>query len=87
MLTFGHVAGFTDVPNRGPGTVGYVPATDVVLCFNMYSDMARQAADSRIYGGIHIAADNDDGLTLGSAIGQVVWAKVSSLSRPRGEYT
>jgi hypothetical protein len=81
-----HVPGFTDVPNQGPETVGYVPATHVVLCFNTYSAMAKQAADSRVYGGIHIAPDNDDGLKLGNAIGQAVWARVSSLRRAVGEW-
>lgn len=33
----GFVAGVTDVPNRGPRTVGFSPAQDVVMCWEVGS--------------------------------------------------
>ena len=76
-----YVKGYTDIPNKGFNTIGYAPATDVVLCYKTYTEMAQQAADSRIYGGIHIKPDNDDGLKLGRYIGNKVWDKIMSLKR------
>lgn len=31
----GYVAGVTDTPNRGPKTVGYFPAKNVVMCWEV----------------------------------------------------
>jgi len=76
-----YVKGYTDVPNKGFNTIGYAPATDIVLCYKTYTEMAQQAADSRIYGGIHIKPDNDDGLKVGRYIGNKVWDKIMSLKR------
>jgi hypothetical protein len=45
-----------------------------------YEDAAKQAADSRLYGGIHIDTDNKDGLTLGTRIGAAVVSSLSALS-------
>ena len=45
-----------------------------------YDDAAEQAAVSRIYGGIHIKIDNDDGLILGKRIGGSVAASLARLS-------
>lgn len=84
-----YMRGVTDTPNRGPRTVGYSPARGVVLCWEEYEEAARQAANSRIYGGIHIRVDNDDGLKLGKRIGESVTAFMNTLSpvnfRAKGE--
>jgi hypothetical protein len=40
--------------------------------FTSFSAAAREAALSRLYGGIHYRSANDDGLTAGSAVG--TWA-------------
>jgi hypothetical protein len=34
--------------------------------------MAQQAADSRLYGGIHFRSDNEEGLRLGRRVGRMV---------------
>jgi hypothetical protein len=85
----GYIAGYTDRPNTGPNTIGYSPATDIVTCWGSYSEAAQQAADSRLYGGIHINLDNSDGLKLGRRIGQHVGAVTAKLtaaaSRMKGE--
>ena len=39
-----------------------------------FADMAREAAMSRLWGGIHFRSDNKEGLLLGDAVGQEVWA-------------
>lgn len=75
----GFVGGYTNVANTGANSTGYAPATDIVMCWETYADAAKQAADSRLYGGIHIRADNEDGLTLGTRIGQSVAAVTGML--------
>ena len=72
-------AGFTDVPNRGFNTAGYVPASTVTLEWDNWSDAAEEAGMSRLYGGIHIHDGNADGLELGSKVGELVYEKAMSL--------
>lgn len=57
-------------------------AAEVIACLlpheaNNARAMAREAAMSRLYGGIHLRSDNDEGLKLGIAIGRKVCAKVA----------
>ena len=42
--------------------------------FTSFSQASQEAADSRLYGGIHWSYDNEDGLALGRALGQHVFA-------------
>jgi hypothetical protein len=51
------------------------PAADVVLQWATYYDAADQAGQSRLYGGIHIAADDFAGRTIGATCGKDAWAK------------
>ena len=55
-------------------------AHHVDLMLQTYEEAARQAAVSRLYGGIHIKVDNTDGLKLGTAVGANVDAALSRLS-------
>ena len=41
--------------------------------FTSFSQAAGEAADSRLYGGIHFGFDNADGLVAGVALGQYVF--------------
>lgn len=41
----------------------------IVRSFTSFSHAAAEAADSRLFGGIHFRFDNDDGLLAGSALG------------------
>ena len=50
------------------------PTTDVTLEWATYYDAADQAGLSRIFGGIHIAADDFTGRRLGSECGKAAWA-------------
>jgi hypothetical protein len=50
------------------------PTHDVTLQWATYYDAADQAGQSRIFGGIHITADDFAGRKLGSACGQGAWA-------------
>ena len=55
--------------------VEYGPTRDVTLQWASYYDAADQAGISRLYGGIHIAADDFAGRRLGSACGKAAWEK------------
>jgi hypothetical protein len=50
------------------------PATDMVLQWATYFDAADQAGISRLYGGIHIPADDFTGRIVGAECGQAAWA-------------
>ncbi|CAJ1951726.1 unnamed protein product [Cylindrotheca closterium] len=65
----GYIANVTDVPNQGPGTVGYSPAQDVTICTASFDDYAEQIAESRLLGGIHVPMDNHYGLQWGRYMG------------------
>ncbi|MDP0491672.1 MAG: vanadium-dependent haloperoxidase [Verrucomicrobiota bacterium JB023] len=49
------------------------PSQDVTLEWATYYDAADQAGLSRLYGGIHVAADDGPGRLIGAACGQDVW--------------
>jgi hypothetical protein len=52
------------------------PEGDVSLQWATYFDAADQAGQSRLYGGIHIQADDFTGRRLGSLCGRAVWQLV-----------
>ena len=51
------------------------PTTDVTLQWATYFDAADQAGISRLFMGIHIAADDLEGRKIGSICGKDAWAK------------
>ena len=53
------------------------PTQDVVLQWATYADASDQAGISRIYGGIHVRADDLEGRVIGSECGKAAWAKAS----------
>ncbi len=76
----GYIAGVTDVPNTGPETVGYVPATDITVHHATFSDAAYESGISRLFGGIHFTSSNMEGLKMGAKIGQIVYKKFQELT-------
>lgn len=44
--------------------------------FDSFDEAAAEAAVSLLYGGIHFAFDNDDGLASGHCIGQAINERV-----------
>lgn len=76
------IPGVSDRPNRGIDSPGYVPAEDVVLCWETFTDASDQAGISRLYGGIHIKADDTSGQLVGRAIGRAVYDKVTREHQP-----
>ncbi len=50
------------------------PATDVTLQWATYYDAADQAGESRLYGGIHVRADDFAGRIMGAICGKEAWA-------------
>ncbi len=51
------------------------PDEDVTLQWATYADAADQAGISRLYGGIHVRADDLSGRLMGAAIGDAAWEK------------
>ncbi len=51
------------------------PDRDVVLQWATYADAADQAGLSRLYGGIHVRADDLAGRVMGAECGRNAWAK------------
>ena len=49
------------------------PATDIRLEWATYYDASDQAGQSRIYGGIHVQADDFTGRRIGSQCGKEAW--------------
>eukprot|EP00803_Ostreobium_quekettii_P009334 evm.model.scf_282EXC.8 EVM.evm.TU.scf_282EXC.8 scf_282EXC:79227-87020(+) len=74
-----YVAGVTDVPNQGPRTQGYVPADDVVLCWETWDEAAEDAGISRLHGGIHILADHTAGGEMGAKIADAVAKRTAQM--------
>ena len=50
------------------------PATDIRLEWATYYDAADQAGQSRLWGGIHVEADDFTGRQVGSACGKAAWS-------------
>ena len=50
------------------------PSGDVVLQWATYYDAADQAGQSRLFGGIHVQADDFTGRVVGSTCGKDAWA-------------
>jgi hypothetical protein len=50
------------------------PTADVTLQWATYYDAADQAGISRLYGGIHVEADDLEGRRIGSQCGIDAWA-------------
>ena len=57
---------------------GLVPARTTVLRFNSFTDAGDQAGMSRRYGGIHFEDGDLNGRTLGTEVGDAVWARAQS---------
>ena len=51
------------------------PTTDIRLEWATYYDAADQAGQSRLWGGIHIQADDFNGRKVGAACGQAAWQR------------
>ena len=54
--------------------IAHGPSTDVILQWATYYDAADQAGQSRLYGGIHVQADDFTGRVVGSTCGKDAWA-------------
>lgn len=54
---------------------GQVPASQVQLQWETFTEAAEEAGMSRLYGGIHFEQGNVEGLKLGEKVGEAVWHK------------
>jgi uncharacterized protein DUF6851/vanadium-dependent haloperoxidase-like protein len=73
----GGVSGYTIPANSLKFEKG--PTTDIRLEWATYYDAADQAGQSRIWGGIHIQADDFTGRIIGSQCGKDAWARAQRL--------
>ncbi|MEM9566534.1 MAG: vanadium-dependent haloperoxidase, partial [Actinomycetota bacterium] len=55
------------------------PTEAITLQWATYRDAADEAGRSRLYGGIHIAADDLAGRLVGLEVGQTAWARATEL--------
>jgi hypothetical protein len=62
------------------GTLEFEAGTDdeVTLQWATYRDAADQAGISRLYGGIHVRADDFAGRVMGAEIGQAAWERAQT---------
>ena len=58
---------------RGSLIFEFGPTSDVILAWATYYDAADQAGQSRLFGGIHIQADDFTGRIIGSACGRAAY--------------
>jgi len=58
---------------RGSFKFEFGPSADIVLRWATYYDAADQAGQSRLYGGIHIQADDFTGRVVGATCGKDAW--------------
>lgn len=65
----------------GPGELDFEdgPNDEIVLQWATYRDAADEAGLSRLYGGIHIRADDLAGREMGAEIGTEAWARAQTL--------
>ena len=54
------------------------PSEDILLQWATYADAADEAGLSRLYGGIHVRADDFDGRVMGNFIGNLAWERAQT---------
>jgi len=55
------------------------PVTDLVLSWLTFTSAAREAGESRLYGGIHFYEGNVVGLDIGEKVGEATYARAQDL--------
>lgn len=60
------------------------PSERIELQWATYYDAADEAGLSRLYGGIHVDADDFDGRMIGSQVGTAAWRAAAQYFSPRG---
>jgi hypothetical protein len=68
----GGISGYTIKAGSLKNELG--PSTDIQLEWATYYDAADQAGQSRLFGGIHIQADDFNGRIIGAQCGKEAWA-------------
>jgi hypothetical protein len=77
----GYIKGKTDVPNKGPATVGYAPAKEVVLNWKKWDEVVYAMADSRNFLGVHTRESVTHAAKFGKMIGQLAFEQATKLFR------
>jgi hypothetical protein len=71
-------ASFTMAAGKTLGEPGIVPATDVTLTWETFTDAADEAGMSRRLGGIHFYSEDYTARYMGRQVGVVVWEKAQT---------
>lgn len=74
----------TSVFGTRPFRAGSASLPGVSRGFNSFEQAAEEAANSRLWGGIHFKFDNDDGLVTGRAVGAWAMAAFRNAGHDRG---
>lgn len=61
------------------------PSEDLTLTWATYYDAADEAGLSRLYGGIHVRADDFEGRVMGSEVGKTAWRRAAGYFEERAE--
>jgi len=69
----GYIDGVTDVPNTGPNTIGYAPATDMPLSWTTNTQFSTDGNDARIINGVHTFHSTRVGEKTGRTIAKNIW--------------
>lgn len=56
----------------------YGPTQEITLQWATYADAADEAGESRLWGGIHVRADDLPGRIIGAQIGQDAWSQAAA---------
>lgn len=75
LLRFGQ----TYAPGSSHYEPGVTPKVTVQLFYGTLTSAVNAAGLSRLYGGIHFAKGNEDGLKMGRLVGDKVWFKANDL--------
>jgi BMFP domain-containing protein YqiC len=75
----GFIEGVTNVPNSGPGTIGYAPGSDVDIKWGTWTQYADDMAFSRIALGVHTLKSSRVGRKLGEDVATSVYNTLTTM--------
>ncbi len=73
--------GYSYAPGSSHYEPGITPKKTINLFYGTLTSAVNAAGASRLYGGIHFAKGNEDGLKMGRLVGDKVWYKATDLFR------
>jgi hypothetical protein len=77
-----YVQNVTDVPNTGPESVGYAPATNISLTFSTWTEFSQKIILARMYLGVHTRFSGVAGEEYGKQISRTIWKRFQDIWEP-----